>query len=99
RSAAQSRCAAASFEGRRCQKGQNGNSIRVFGARLLRRLHGRTITDGLLQEKVTAAGWTLFWSLRSALPHSWLAGTPCTLRRKNLNSEASQRGGARRSRM
>jgi hypothetical protein len=36
------------------QKGQNGNSDRVFGARLLRRLHGRTVTDGLFQEKVTA---------------------------------------------
>jgi hypothetical protein len=36
------------------QKGQNGNSIRVFGARFLRRLHGRTVTDGLFQEKVTA---------------------------------------------
>ena len=36
------------------QKGQNGSSIRVFGACLLRRLHGRTVTDGLFQEKVTA---------------------------------------------
>ena len=28
--------------------------IAFWGARLLRRLHGRTVTDGLFQEKVTA---------------------------------------------
>ena len=50
--AAAKRCAPASFKGRR--EGQNGSSIRVFGARLLRRLHGRTVTDGLFQTKVTA---------------------------------------------
>ena len=33
---------------------RNGNAIRVYGARLLRRLHGRTVTDGLFQTKVTA---------------------------------------------
>ena len=49
-----SRCAPASFKGRRCPKGQNGNQNRLLGARPFRRLHGCRVTVGLFPEKVTA---------------------------------------------
>jgi hypothetical protein len=52
------------------QKGQNGNSNPVFGARLLRRPHGRTVTDGLFQNKVTARrSAAVCPPLTNAIPH------------------------------